>query len=422
MMTSDPVLQVVPGEVFVWVWLPGALEPVVAGRLAVVGDIVEFNYGVSYLNRDDAIALYLPELPLGRGAILPPDGLRIAGCISDAGPDAWGQRVIMQHLLGDKATDADPVDLPILAYLLYAGSDRIGALDFQTSPGTYVSRDHDGASLEQLMEAADLVDRRQPLPPALDRALLHGSSVGGARPKALLTDGDRKLIAKFSSSTDRYPVVQGEFLAMELARRAGLNVAGVKLVEAMGRMVLLVERFDRVPGSDTRRSVVSALTILQLDEMLGHYATYTDLAQVMRERFTDAQTTLRELFSRIVFNILVGNTDDHARNHAAFWDGVALTLTPAYDICPQSRGGGEASQAMPFGPRGSRLSRLDACVEAAGIYLVSEQGAREIIDSQVAVIESEFCEVADLARLTEVDRDYFWRRQFLNPYAFYDYR
>lgn len=422
MTTSDPSLQESPDEAFVWVWLPGAGEPVVAGRLAVVGDVVEFNYGVSYLNRRDAIALYLPEMPLGRGEIPPPDGMRIAGCISDAGPDAWGQRVIMRHLLGDEARDADPSDLPMLAYLLHAGSDRIGALDFQASAATYANRDHDRASLAELMEAADLVDGRQPLSPALDRALLHGSSVGGARPKALLTDGDRKLIAKFSSSTDRYPVVQAEFLAMELARRAGLNVAGVEVVEAMGRMALLVERFDRIPGSDERRAVVSALTILQLDEMLGRYATYTDLAQVIRERFTDGQGTLRELFSRIVFNVLVGNTDDHARNHAAFWDGEALTLTPAYDICPQSRGGGEASQAMPFGPRGSRLSRLDACVEAAGIYLVPESEAREIIDSQVAVIESEFSDIADLAHLTEVDREYFWRRQFLNPYAFYDYR
>jgi serine/threonine-protein kinase HipA len=100
--------------------------------------------------------------------------------------------------------------------------------------------------------------------------------------------------------------------------------------------VILVELSDR-PPTGRRRAVVSALTILELDEMLARYASYAARAQVVRERFTDARRTLRELFGRIVFNILTGNNDDHARNHAAFWDGAALTLTPAYDICPQPR-------------------------------------------------------------------------------------
>ena len=98
-MTSDA-----PDGAFVWTWLPGASEPVVAGRLTTVGDIVEFNYGRSYLNREQAIPLYLPELPLRPGVIAPANGLRIAGCIDDAGPDAWGQRVVMQHLLGAGAS------------------------------------------------------------------------------------------------------------------------------------------------------------------------------------------------------------------------------------------------------------------------------------------------------------------------------
>ena len=122
-----------PDEAFVWIWLPGATEPVVAGRLDAIGNIIEFNYGRSYLERDDAIPIYLPELPLRSGAIAPPNELRMAGCIDDAGPDAWGQRVIMQHMLGAGSTDADPADLHPLTYLLGSGSDRIGALDFQES-------------------------------------------------------------------------------------------------------------------------------------------------------------------------------------------------------------------------------------------------------------------------------------------------
>ncbi len=410
-----------PREAFVWTWLPGSEVPVVAGRLETVGDLVEFNYGRSYLAREDAIALYLPELPLQPGRQPPLDGLRIAGCIKDAGPDAWGQRVILRHLLGEGARDADLGQVDTLTYLLLSGSDRIGALDFQTSSSTYAARNEDSAQLDELLQAADLVDRRLPLSPALDRALLHGSSVGGARPKALLRDGDRKLIAKFSSSTDTYPVVQGEFVAMELARRAGLNVAPVSLVESLGRQVLLVERFDRVPGTAQRRGLVSALTILELDEMIGRYASYADLAQVIRERFTDAKSTLRELFARITFNIMVGNTDDHARNHAAFWDSSALTLTPGYDICPQPRSGGEAAQAMAIGLDGFRFSRVEGCVAAAATYLLTEARAREIIDHQLAVIRAEWDGVTTLAGLTEVERDSFWGRQFLNPYALQDY-
>jgi serine/threonine-protein kinase HipA len=410
-----------PDEAFVWIWLPGATEPVVAGRLVAVGDIVEFNYGRSYLERDGAIPIYLPELPLLRGAIAPLAGLRIAGCIDDAAPDAWGQRVIMQHVLGTGAQDADPAALHPLTYLLESGSDRIGALDFQESADTYVSRDHTSAPLEELLEAADHVDQRLPLSPARDRALLHGSSVGGARPKALIADGQRRLIAKFSSATDSFSVVKGEFVAMELARRAGLDVAGVELVTALGKDVLLVERFDREPAASTRRAMVSALTLLGLDELLARYASYAELAEIVRHRFVDAPGTLRELFARITFNILVGNTDDHARNHAAFWDGEALTLTPAYDICPQGSAGGEAAQAMAIGSDGYRMSRLAGCVRAAPTYLLDEAQARAIIDHQIAVIESEWDAVCEAGRLTAVDREYFWGRQFVNPYALEGY-
>jgi serine/threonine-protein kinase HipA len=417
-MTSDR-----PQEAFVWVWLPDAEEPVIAGRVEAIADLVLFNYGRSYLGRSDAMPLYLPELPLRTGAIEPPSGMHIAGCINDGSPDAWGQRVIMQLLLGSAARDADPTVLDPVTYLVRPGSDRIGALDFQDSPDVYTPRLETGATLEELMEAADLVDRHLPLSPGLDLALLHGSSVGGARPKALLDDEPtgRKLIAKFSSSTDVYPVVQAEFCAMELARRAGLEVAPVKLVSILGRQALLVHRFDRVAGTQRRRALVSALTMLELDEMMARYASYADLAELVRGRFTNAKATLRELFARIAFNILVGNTDDHARNHAAFWNGESLSLTPAYDICPQPRSGGEATQAMAIGPDGYKFSQLDGCVRYAATYLLNESDAREIIDHQIDVINDQWDDVADQARLTNVDRQYFWHRQFLNPYALQDY-
>jgi serine/threonine-protein kinase HipA len=410
-MTSEPQ------QVFVWVWLPEATEPVVAGRLNPAGPMVDFTYGRSYLEREDAIPLYLPELPLGPEPIPPLVG-EMAGCISDAGPDAWGQRVILNRLTG--RADAETTELGPLTYLLQSGSDRIGALDFQASSSEYIPRAMKHASIEELAESAERVENEVPLSPELDQALLHGSSVGGARPKALLDDGEAKLIAKFSSTTDTYPVVKGEFVAMELARRAGLEAAPVQLTTAHGRDAILVERFDR-PGDGRRRALVSALTILGLDEAGARYGSYADLADLIRERFTEPSATLRELFSRIVFNILCSNTDDHPRNHAAFWNGEALSLTPAYDICPQPRSGGEAAQLMAIGRDGWRMSQVAGCIERAEVYLLTEAEAREIVDNQIETIEGQWDEVCDLAELGEGGRTFFRGRQFLNPYSLEGY-
>lgn len=411
-----------PAEAYVWVWLPGAADPVVAGRLELVEKVIFFNYGRSYLARDDAIALYLPELPLGLGRIRPPDGMSVAGCINDAGPDGWGQRVIMHRLLGSARRDTEPATLSALTYLLESGSDRIGALDFQASATEYVPRVA-GATLAEMLQAAERLEAGETFTPELDHALLRGSSIGGARPKVLLDDHDdnKKYIAKFSSVSDPYPVVKAEAVAMELARRVGLDVAPTRVERCLNRDVLLVERFDRTP-TGSRRMLVSALTILGLDEMAGRHASYVDLAEVIRARFTNPQATLHELFTRIVFNICVGNTDDHARNHAAFWDGGALTLTPAYDICPQGRVGGEAAQAMAFGRNGFKFSQLAACVDAAPIYLLSEKQARDIIDQVLHVIEKQWKAAADAARLTKAERAQLSGRDILNPYALQGYR
>ena len=187
----------------------------------------------------------------------------------------------------------------------------------------------------------------------------------------MIEDGDKKLIAKFSSSSDTYNVVKAEFIAMRLAAKAGLDVAPVRLAHVAGQNVLLVERFDRLRTNDgwQRKAMVSALTIFGLDEMMARYASYADLTEIIRHRFSQPKDTLRELFGLLVFNILCGNTDDHARNHAAFWDGKMLHLTPAYDICPQSRAGNEASQAMLI-TGNNRRSALVTCMEAAPNFLI----------------------------------------------------
>ena len=393
-----------------------------AGRLEADNGSVLFNYGKSYLERiggqPAAMSIYEPELPLRAGALPPFEGLTLPGCIRDAAPDAWGRRVIINKQLGLKGADTDTAELDELTYLLESGSDRIGALDFQRSPTEYVPRSANNVSMEALIESAERVEQGIPLTPELDQALFHGSSIGGARPKALIQDQGRKHIAKFSSSTDLYSVVKAEFIAMRLADIGGLNVAPVSLVKAANKDVLLIERFDREPkgGSWSRKAMVSALTLLGLDDRMARYASYETLAEIIRHRFTDPKDTLRELFSRLAFNILCGNTDDHARNHAAFWDGESLTLTPAYDICPQGRTGNEASQAMLISGN-NRMSQLKSCLEAARHFLLSDEDARAIFARLMGAIENHWDAVCEAAELSEVDKKLFWGRQFLNPCA-----
>ncbi|HHS84371.1 MAG TPA: HipA domain-containing protein, partial [Gammaproteobacteria bacterium] len=157
--------------------------------------------------------------------------------------------------------------------------------------------------------------------------------------------------------------------------------------------------------------------MLALDEMMARYASYEDLAELIRHRFADASATLRELYSRLTFNILCGNTDDHARNHAAFWDGQTLRLTPAYDICPQGRTGFETTQAMLIAGD-DRMSRISSCLDAAGHFLLSREQAIAITRHQLTCIIDHWDAVCAEARLTATDRAFLWGRQFLNPYAF----
>ena len=409
-------------EAYVWVWLPNATEPVVAGRLQAVDSSLQFNYGKSYLGKVSgtipSVKLSPDELPLQSGLLPLLDGLTMPGCLRDASPDAWGRRVIMNRILGSKGSNFDTASLDELTYLISSGSDRIGALDFQRSPTEYQPRSTDNATLEELLESAERVQKGIPLQPELDQALLHGSSIGGARPKALIQDNDVKYVTKFSMSTDLSNIVKSEYIAMRLAKIVGLNVANVKLVKAANKDVLLIERFDRNHNNHgwTRKLMISALSLLKLDEMHARYASYETFAEIVRHKFINPKESLKELFSRIVFNILCGNTDDHARNHAAFWDGENLSLTPAYDICPQGRTGNEASQAMLISGT-NNLSQLQTCLDSAHNYLLSKEEVKNIFNCQMALIEKNWDIVCDEAGLSIIDRNLLWRRQFLNAWS-----
>lgn len=409
-------------SLFVWIWLPNATEPVVAGRLDLVKGIHEFTYGRSYLNNPDAIPIYLPELPMEKGIITPAAPMTIAGCLRDGSPDFWGRRVIINRLSGAKGKEVDVDALDEMNFMLQSGSDRIGALDFQLSAVEYVPRQQGEVTLDMLMDAATYVEKGTPLPQELDEALRHGTSIGGARPKAQILDGNTKYIAKFSASNDQHSVVKGEYIAMKIAKAAGLDVAPVELRRVSGKDVILIERFDRVDGAggEMRRAMVSGLTILGLAEHEARYASYPLLATQLRKRSKTAAKDVKELFRRMCFNILVGNTDDHARNHAAFWDGTYINLTPAYDIDPRPRMAHEANQAMSVFEE-SHQSQLSLAIKSAPVFGVSEFQARAIIEMQVEAIKDRFPELAKDVDLSEQDCVQILERAMLRDYAFEGY-
>lgn len=311
--------------------------------------------------------------------------------------------------------------ISVLDLLLLSSSDRIGALHFQSSPEDYMPQYENNANLDQLLEAAKLVELGKPLSPALAAALMHGTSVGGARPKTLIDENNKKHIAKFSSSTDIFPIVQAEFAAMHLASELSLKVASVRLVTTAGKKVLLIERFDREKnrGEWHRKFLVSALTLLNLGDSEGRYASYLDLADLMRKYCKNPINDLHELFRRMVFNILIGNTDDHAKNHSFFWDGEYYQLTPAYDICPYLRVGQQATQAMTVGTMGT-FSLLANALTAAPWFELSKEEADHEIKRLTEGVNSHWQAACDKAELTKHQHGQLTKTAVLNPYCFYN--
>lgn len=415
-----------PEKLYVWVWIPKTFEPVVAGILYPTGlkvgdeDVLSFTYAKSYLGLANRISLFPKELPLQEEPLYPSDpssgrsALALHGCIRDGAPDAWGRRVIDQRFAG-----YPNIKLNEITYLAYSGSNRIGALDFQTSSKKYVHRGKK-ATLEQLMNAAELIEAGEELPDDLQAAAGHGTSIGGATPKALLSDGSRELIAKFSSTTDTRPVIQAEAAATFLAACAGIRVASTEVRIVSGKKVLLLDRFDRLPNGE-RKQMLSALTILGQNEMGARHSSYPDLADEIRKGpWNEVETTLRELFTRLVFNICIGNTDDHLRNHAAFWDGEVLSLTPAFDLTPQRRSGGTANQAIGVTRDKERQSQLRLCRKAAQSFLLTARDTDAIIDHVVQTIKDNWQDACDHAQLSAIESESLMGREFLNPYIFYD--
>ena len=394
-------------SLFLWA-LVNPSSPTLVGELglsALVPDCATFAY--------DAAWWQLPlseDLPLVAGQVFSTNQKGSApGAIDDARPDRWGERIIRQI--------ERPARLSVLEMLLFAGDDRFGALGVSVSAQRYTPRRAGPypvlSDLERLSAAVEDVQTLAPIAPDLQRLIQPGMSLGGARPKALLQTDAGPCVVKFAELDDVVDTPLVEHATMTLAARAGMDVANTAVLplpprHGRARHALTVERFDRVDG--LRLHCQSAHTLLRaarLPESYGALATV-----LLRLAHPDRQAAMREeLFRRMVFNILMDNTDDHERNHSVrlLFDGYHA-LTPAYDVVPSLQNLGY--QAMVVGREGAAASLENALTElnefglkrARAIALV-QQVAR-VVDGWEAHFAALGVSAADREPLkASIDRD-----------------
>lgn len=318
---------------------------------------VGLEYSADWLKQGFALS---EDLPLGRGVYLPKERDMAAGAVDDARPDRWGERVIRNLY--------KPSRLSVLEYLYFAGDDRFGALGVSTDAGGYESSSGGAmaslANLDDMHRAIAAVLADEKLDERLVRLIKPGPSFGGARPKSLIEMDGAQWVVKFSEGED-FDAELVEHATMRLANQCGLDIAQTRALPVGRGHAVAVRRFDR--SGDKRSHVISANTVLRAN---GLAMGYPELAQSMRrigraERIRGQQ---KELFKRMVFNILMDNTDDHEKNHAfvraadGFYD-----LSPAYDVVPSVQGLGQQQLRVGKGQADASIENALSEVQAFGL-------------------------------------------------------
>lgn len=363
--------KAVTDHLFVWIYPPHQPTPVLCGRLDLIGGRQSlFSYATGYLERQDSFPVS-PDLPLRPGQYAPPPGLPLPPIFEDAGPDRWGQRVI------DRAFN--PRRRAAIDYLALAGEDRIGAFGFCLSDQAYIVEQspifHRG-DLASLLEAARAVELQLPIDERLRQLLRPGGTAGGARPKATIDDDGRAWIAKFPAQGDDVDFCAIEHACLRLAAACGIEVPESRLVKLDRSSVLLVARFDREPDG-ARTHFASARTMLLAQGIGEPEMSYADIAEVARQFSPTPVDDSRQMFRRMVFNVLIENTDDHAKNHAFLHaGGQAWRLAPAYDLQPQMQG--LHYHQLIIGNDGSEPTLANALSYASRFMLTESEARTEI--------------------------------------------
>lgn len=398
-------------ECFVYIMLPGATRFVTAGRFVLETDrngasVGRFVYGRSYLERPEAVPIDPLELKLGRGTYSTAALGGIFGALRDAGPDYWGRRVIEKH--------AGKPQLGELDYLLYAPDDRAGALGFGLGPEPPAPKRTFNRTLQlgKLMALADsiIADGKPPEGTEADQVedlMLVGTSMGGARPKAVVEDEDGLWIAKFTRPDDKWNHARTEHAMLLLGRACGVQTADSKVASVGGRDVLLVRRFDRekAEGGYRRARMLSGLTVLRAEDTPERRDrwSYVLLAEEVRRLSATPREDAQELFRRMCFNALISNTDDHPRNHAVIAPGADWKLSPAYDLTPSMPVSAERRDlAMACGDYGRWANAENLLSQCARFHL--ERGeAQALLATMEAQVRECWYETARRAGVSETD-------------------
>jgi serine/threonine-protein kinase HipA len=407
-MTSDT------SECFVYITLPGQTKAVTAGKFRQTKDrhdtsVGEFVYGKSYMANPERVEFDPVELKL---RVRPYSTARLGGtfgALRDASPDFWGRKLIEKRL--------GVTVLPEIQYMLNSPDDRAGALGFGlgATPPAPIRLFNRTLDLGTLMALADQIiaaenDPHAPKPagPDAEQAELlvrAGTSMGGARPKATVEEGDALWLAKFSRADDRWNNPRAEHAVMTLARECGIATAVTRLTTIGDRDVILVKRFDREKAEHgwLRTRMVSGLTLLNADEDERAKWSYLLLADELRRcAAQDQGKELAELYRRICFNALVTNLDDHPRNHAVLAGGRGWTLSPAYDLTPTPVIATERNLAMSFGDRGRLVNRSNL-LSRCDRFLLTHEEAERILDTMAATVRLAWYGIARSAGLSQQD-------------------
>ncbi len=398
-------------ECFVYITLPAHVSAVTAGKLVVERDRRgdpngRFVYGRSYLARKDAVEIDPVELKLTGGTFETTRLHGLFGALRDAGPDAWGRRIVERH--------AGKPQLDEIDYLLHSPDDRAGALGFglhvdPPAPMRAFNQTLDLARVQAVADALIAEERRgdDAITVQVEELLLIGTSMGGARPKTVVEDDAGLWLAKLNRGDDRFNNARVEHAMLQLARTCGIASAESRVVEVGGRDVLLVKRFDRerVEGGYTRARMISALTLLHADDGARDRDkwSYLGLVEELRRASGVPADDAAELFRRMCFNALISNLDDHPRNHALLAKGTDWRLSPAFDLTPALPIAEERRDlAMTVGDAG-RWANRDNILSQSARFLLKPAQAAAIVDEMTKRVAATWYGVARAAGVSERD-------------------
>lgn len=380
------------------VFIERAGEVIPAGRLSITEDgrysRSDFDYGRKYLERPDAVALDPVQMPLVTQHLRTEDDFTLFNGLRDAAPDAWGRKLIdlyMRRTEGRSASEAE--------YLLVSQrGTRIGAIQFgptTAGPGPVLDIglpdvSSDLGSLAGFQEMVDLFQSGQAIPDNLLDHVAPGSDLGGARPKGTISIDGHPWLAKFGMETDKVTMAAAEAGCLDLCEMAGLDVCERDIVDVAGRQTLLLKRFDREELDDGRlgrRHMISGLTLLGAHEMDRGMSGYADLYNGLR-RHGSENGAGETIFKRMVMNVLVGNEDDHYRNHGFLCNAQGFyEPSPVYDVTPTTSFSSNRKLFLHLGKAGSgRDATLENAVAAAPSFGLRPEHAAGIADDLSAMV------------------------------------